>query len=355
MSKKKFSLQELAILTESTLIGDPEYCISNVESLELATPSDASFLANPRYEKAMLKSKAGVIFVTPSAGLPPQRNFLINSDPSRAFQQTAEAFYGTGNELSGFEGIHPTAVIHPTALLGKDCIVGPHAVIDKNVSIGDSTTISAGCYIGPQVKIGHFCLLHPKVIIREQCTIGDRVVLQPGVVIGACGFGYLTDKEGRHTKLNQLGSVIIGDDVEIGANTTVDRSRFKNTTIGRGTKIDNLVQIGHGVTIGEDNIIVAQTGIAGSTKTGRNVTIGGQVAIAGHLQISDRVMIAGRSGVTKSLMEPGVIYAGIPARPRGEHNRTTVYLQNIEQFIKRISSLDARVNQLEKDDKDKGR
>lgn len=358
MSKKKFNLQELAILTESTLIGDPEYCISNVESLELATPSDASFLANPRYEKAMLKSKAGVIFVTAaSTGLPSQRNFLLNSDPSRAFQRTAEAFYGTGNELSGFEGIHPTAVIHPTALLGKGCIVGPHAVIDKNVNIGDSTTISAGCYVGPQVKIGHFCLLHPKVVIREQCIIGDRVVLQPGVVIGACGFGYLTDKDGKHSKLNQLGSVIIGDDVEIGANTTVDRSRFKNTAIGRGTKIDNLVQIGHGVIIGDDNIIVAQTGIAGSTKTGRNVTIGGQVAIAGHLQITDRVMIAARSGVTKSLMEPGVIYAGIPARPRGEHNRTTVYLQNIEQFVKKIQLLEERLAKFEekKDEKKKAK
>lgn len=347
MTKKTFSLQELATLTGSTVVGNPDYCISNVESLELATSSDASFLANPRYEKAMLKSRAGVIFIATSADLPSERNFLLNSDPSRAFQRTAEAFYGTGNELSGFEGIHPTAIIHPTAVIGEKCVVGPYAVIDKNVVIGDSTTISSGCYIGPHVKIGHFCLLHPKVVIREQCVIGDRVVVQPGAVIGSCGFGYLTDQDGKHTKLNQLGSVIIEDDVEIGANTTVDRSRFKGTLIGRGTKIDNLVQIGHGVTIGEDNILVAQTGIAGSTKTGRNVTIGGQVAIAGHLQISDRIMIAGRSGVTKSLMEPGVIYAGMPARPRGEHNRATIYLQNIEQFVKKINALEARLNQLE--------
>lgn len=349
MSKKTFTLQELAILTESTVIGDPDYHIDNVESLELATSRDASFLANPRYEKAMLKSKAGVVFVATADGLPSGRNFLLTSDPSKAFQRTAEAFYGTGNELSGFEGIHPTAVIHPSALLGKECTVGPHAVIDKNVVVGNSATIGAGCYIGPNVKIGHFCLFHPRVTIREQCVIGDRVVLQSGVVIGGCGFGYLTDKEGRHTKLNQLGCVTIGDDVEIGANTTIDRSRFKDTRIGRGTKIDNLVQIGHGVSIGEDNIIVAQTGIAGSTKTGNNVTIGGQVAIAGHLHICDRVMIAGRSGVTKSLTKPGVIYAGIPARPRDEHNRATVYLQNIEPIIKKI---DSRLDLLEKNNKE---
>lgn len=346
MLKKTFSLRELATLTDSKLVGDPDYCISNVESLELATPSDASFLANQRYEKAMLKSQAGVVFVASSEGLPSNRNFLLHSDPSRAFQQAAEAFYGTGNELSGFEGIHETAVIHPTATLGKNCVIGPNAVIDKNVIIGDSTTISAGCYIGPSVKIGSFCLFHPKVIIREKCSIGDRVILQPGAVIGACGFGYLTGRDGRHTKLNQLGSVVIGDDVEIGANTTVDRSRFKSTVIGRGTKIDNLVQIGHGVTIGEDSIIVAQTGIAGSTKIGKNATIGGQVAIAGHLEICDHVMIAGRSGVTKSLMDSG-IYAGIPAKPRGEHNRMTVYLQNIGEFVKKISALDERLKEIE--------
>lgn len=342
MSKKSFTLEELAAYTDSKLIGDPSYCITNVESLELATASDASFLANPRYEKAMLKSQAGVVFVKEETGLPDGRNFLLNPNPSKAFQQTAEAFYGTGSEITGFEGIHPTAVIHPSATIGKNCTIGPSVVIDKQAEIGNDTVISAGCYIGPYVKIGAFCLLHPHVIIREQCILGMRVILQPGVVIGACGFGYLTDQSGKHTKLNQLGAVIIGDDVEIGANTTVDRSRFKNTEIHRGTKIDNLVQIGHGVIIGEDNIIVAQTGIAGSTKTGKNVTIGGQVAIAGHLQIGDRVMIAGRSGVTKSLIEPGT-YGGIPARPIGEHNRVSVYLQNIEQYIKKIKKMEERL------------
>lgn len=348
MDRKTFTLQELATFTNSTLVGDPAYSITNVESLELATATDASFLANPRYEKAMLKSKAGVIFVGWAVELPDGRNYLLNSDPSRAFQRTAEAFYGTGAELSGFEGIHPTAVIHPSATLGPNCTVGPHVVIDMGAVIGAETVISAGCYIGPHVKIGSYCLLHPHVTIREKCIIGTRVILQPGVVLGACGFGYLTDKEGRHSKLNQLGGVVIGDDVEIGANSTIDRSRFKNTEIQRGTKIDNLVQIGHGVVIGQDNIIVAQTGIAGSSKTGRNVTIGGQVAIAGHLQIGDRVMIAGRSGVTKSLIPSGV-YGGLPARPLQEFNRASVYLQNIELYIKKIKALENRIQQLEAD------
>lgn len=351
MNKKSFTLQELAEFTGSQLIGDPNYCITNVESLELAESTDAAFLSKPLsgfrgYEKAMLKSKAGVVFIYTGDGLPAGRHFLVNEDPSRAFQKTAEAFYGTEQGISGFTDIHPTAVIHPTASLGKGCVIGPYAVIDKDVVIGDETTISSGSYIGPSSRIGSNCLLHPRVTLRERTILGNRVILQPGVVIGACGFGYLTDKTGRHTKLNQLGSVIIGDDVEIGANSTIDRSRFKNTQIGRGTKIDNLVQIGHGVKIGEDNIIVAQTGIAGSTKTGSRVTIAGQVAIAGHLQIADYVVVAGRSGVTKSLTKPG-IYGGMPARPLDDYNRTTVHLHNLSDYVKRLRALEKKMESLE--------
>ena len=351
MNKKSFTLQELAEFTGSLLIGDPTYCITNVESLELAESTDASFLSKPLsgfrgYEKAMLKSKAGVVFIYTGDGLPAGRQFLVNGDPSSAFQKTAEAFYGTQQEFSGFSDIHPTAVIHPTASLGKGCVVGPYAVIDKDVVIGDETTISSGCYVGPSVRIGSSCLLHPRVTLRERCILGNRVILQPGVVIGACGFGYLTDKTGRHTKLNQLGSVVIGDDVEIGANSTIDRSRFKNTQIGRGTKIDNLVQIGHGAMIGEDNMIVAQTGIAGSTRTGSRVTIAGQVGVAGHLQIANNVVVAGRSGVTKSLMKPG-IYGGMPARPLDDYNRSTVHLHNLSNYVKKLRELESRLVHLE--------
>lgn len=348
MSKKSLTLQELADLTQSTLTGDPHYCITNVESLELATSGDASFLANPRYEKAMLKSQAGVIFISslPQEAQIKGRQFLVNEDPSRAFQQAAEWFYGTGAELTGFDGIHSTAVIHPTVIIGKGCSIGPHAVIDKNVTVGDDSSIGAGCYIGPSVKIGNSCLLHPNVTIRERCILGNRVILQPGAVIGSCGFGYLTDKAGRHAKLNQLGVVILGDDVEVGANTTIDRARFKETEIKRGTKIDNLVQIGHGVVIGEDNMIVSQVGIAGSTKTGNHVTVAGQAALAGHLQIADQVVIAGRSGVTKSITTSGA-YGGLPARPIQEHNRALVYLQNISTYIEKIKSLESHLQKLE--------
>jgi UDP-3-O-[3-hydroxymyristoyl] glucosamine N-acyltransferase len=348
MKRKSFTLEELAQLTNSRLIGSAEYQILDVAPLESATHQDASFLANPRYESAMKKSTAGVIFIAPSVPLIDGRNFLINDNPSQAFQKVVEAFHANATELTGFKNIHQTAVVDPSATIGSNVQIGPHAVIDKDVKIGNNSFIGAGCYIGPSTFVGNDCIIHPNVTIRERCILGNRVILQPGVIIGGCGFGYLTNTQGKHTKLAQVGNVEIEDDVEIGSNTTIDRARFKTTRIGRGSKIDNLVQIGHAVEIGPDNIIVAQTGIAGSTVTGQNVTIGGQVAIAGHLRIGAGVMIAGRSGVSKSLPEAGK-YGGVPARSLNEYNRNSVHLHRIEEYVQIIKELEKRVKALEDD------
>lgn len=347
MVKKVFTLAELAKQTQSRLIGDPAHCITNVADLEAAGAEDASFLANPQYEKAMLSSQAGVVFISPQITPLEGRNFLVTDNPSRAFQQAVEAFLGDALQLkSGFSGIHPTAVIHDTVKLGKDVLIAPHVVIDQHTTIGDHTIIGPGSVIGVNVTIGDHCNIHSNVTIRERCQIGNRVILQPGVVIGSCGFGYTTDNRGQHTKLNQVGIVIIEDDVEIGANTTIDRSRFKATVIGRGTKIDNLVQIGHGVVIGQHNIIVAQTGIAGSTKTGNYVVFGGQCAIIGHIEIADGVMLAARSGVSKSITEAGK-YSGVPVMPLNEYQRNAVQLRNIEKYIQEIKELRKRLDKLE--------
>jgi UDP-3-O-[3-hydroxymyristoyl] glucosamine N-acyltransferase len=347
MSRTVFTLAELANYTHSKLVGQPDYQVTNVADLESAGAQDASFLANPLYEEAMRRSRAGVVFVTPNSPLIEGRNFLINENPSRAFQQTVEAFMeGILENPTGFTGIHPTAVIHETATIGDDVTIAPYAVIDKEAIIGARTIVQAGCYVGVKTVVGEDCFLHPHVIIRERCIIGSRVIIQPGAIIGACGFGYTTDRQGKHIKLNQIGIVVIEDDVEIGANTTIDRSRFKATTISRGSKIDNLVQIGHGVCVGEDNIIVAQTGIAGSTKTGKHVIIGGQVAIAGHITITDKTMIAARSGVSKSIAKPGK-YNGVPAIPLHEYNRNSVYLRNMESYVAHIKELREQLARLE--------
>jgi len=348
ISEKKFKLQELAKLTNSSLVGDGEHFIQNVADLETAGEFDASFLANPNYDKAMRSSLAGVVFVSPSIELMPGRNFLITADPSRAFQMTVEALFGKEmNVFSGFTDIHPSAIIHETAIIGSNVTIGPHAVIDKDVVVKDNTTISAGCYIGFQANIGTNCLLHPGVIVRERSQIGNRVIIQPGAVIGSCGFGYTTDQQGRHQKLNQVGIVVIEDDVEIGANTTIDRSRFKSTVIGQGSKIDNLVQIGHGVVIGKHTIIIAHVGIAGSTTIGNHVVIAGHVAVAGHLKIASKTIIAGKSGVSKSITVAGK-YNGLPAMPVKEYNRNSVYLRNIETYVQQIKELQEKVKILEK-------
>lgn len=343
---KKFRLRELAELVQATLVGDPEHEISGVEALEHATSADASFLANARYREMMAESKAGVICVGKEVQLLAGKNYLVSDDPSRSFQMIVEKILITDAIQSGFTGIHPTAVIHPSVKLGCDVSVGPYAVIDANCTVQDRTRISPFVSIGAGVSIGSDCILHPHVVIREGCSIGSRVILQPGAIIGSCGFGFTTNDKGEHQKLDQLGSVVIEDDVEIGASTTIDRARFKVTRISRGTKIDNLVQIGHNVIIGQHNIIVSQTGIAGSSKTGRHVIIGGQAGIVGHVEIADQVMIATRGGVSKSITQPGK-YAGGPAMPLADYNRNQVQLRKMSDYVKRIEELEKRLSLLE--------
>lgn len=345
MDTKKFSLAELSEFTKATLIGNPSHLISDIDAIDSACSEDAAFLANPRYRSALKTTQAGVICIDRNTAIEEGKNFLVSDDPSFAFQIIVEMLLSQKSQ-TGFTGIHPTAVIHPTAKIGSDVSIGPHVVIDQGAHVGDHTKILPFVFVGAHVKVGSHCLFHPHVTIRERCIIGNRVILQPGAVIGACGFGYVTNAQGKHTKLEQLGIVIIEDDVEIGANTTIDRARFKKTTISHGTKIDNLVQIGHNVTLGPDNIIVSQTGIAGSAKTGKNVIMGGQAGVVGHVEITDGVMIATRGGVSKSIDLPGK-YAGGPVMSLSEYNKQQVYLRKIIDYVKQIENLEKKVKILE--------
>jgi UDP-3-O-[3-hydroxymyristoyl] glucosamine N-acyltransferase len=337
-----YTLAELGALSGAQLIGDPSIVISGVNTLDEATPSDASFLANVRYTEAMKQSIAGVICVGSQIPLPEGKNFLVSDDPSRTFQLIAELLLKP--TTSAFTGIHPTAVIHPSVTLGANVTVGPHAVIDRNSKIGSNTQIGPNVSIGFEVEIGNDCQIHPNCVVRERCILGARVILQPGAVIGSCGFGYTPDKLGQHVKLEQLGIVILEDDVEIGANTTIDRSRFKATIIHTGTKIDNLVQIAHNVEIGEHNIIAAQTGVAGSSKTGKYVMLGGQVGIVGHVELDDHVLVATRGGVSKSLKAGK--YRGSPAIPIAEYHRQEVHVRKLDEYIQRLKELEKKLQSI---------
>jgi UDP-3-O-[3-hydroxymyristoyl] glucosamine N-acyltransferase len=340
-----YTLDILARLTGCELIGDPAHQISGVENLEAALSHEAAFFENPRYERQLEKTQAGVIIIPKTIKPIPGKNFLISSNPSLSFQSVIELFITPPK--SGFDGIHPTAVVHPGAIIGPDTRIGPHSIIDQGAVIGAQCVIETGVFIGAQTKVGSNCHFYSNVVVRENCQIGSRVILQPGVVIGSCGFGYFTDRQGKHIPLKQLGKVIIEDDVEIGANTTIDRARFKATIIKKGTKIDNLVQIGHQVEIGEDNLIVSQVGIAGSTKTGKNVVMGGQSGVAGHLHLADGVMLAAKTGVSKSLLQPGP-YAGAPAIPLKEQHIQIMHMRNLEKHYQRLKELEAKVEALEK-------
>lgn len=335
-----YSLKELAALTAATLIGDPELQITGINTLDEALSSDASFLANPKYVEAMKKSSAGVVCIDPNTSPIPGKNYLVSPNPSRAFQLIAEKLIPTSR--SGFTGIHPSAVIHPSAKIGFNVTIGPNTVIDRDTTIGEGTQIGPNVSIGHEVTIGMDCILHPNCVIRERCQLHNRVILQPGAVIGSCGFGYTPDAMGRHIKLEQLGIVILEDDVEIGANTTIDRARFKTTLIRKGTKIDNLVQIAHNVEVGEHNVIAAQTGIAGSSKTGKYVMLGGQVGILGHVELSDQVLVATRGGVSKSLKTGK--YRGSPAIPIADYNRQEVHIRKLEEYIERIKDLEKKLS-----------
>ncbi len=341
MPSLSYTLNELSRLTHTRLVGEPEHRIMGVADLASAAPSDASFLANEKYLSAMQQSKAGVVFIAPTDQPIEGRNFLIAENPSLAFQQVIALF--KGHHASGFSGVHPTAVVHPGVSLGQKVTVGPYAVIDQGAVIGDETVIGAGVFIGAATVIGPKCHLHAHAVVREGCVLGARVILQPGAVIGSCGYGYTLDEKGRHMKLEQLGNVVLEDDVEIGANTTIDRARFKETRIGQGTKIDNLVQIGHGVVVGKHNLLVSQVGVAGSTKTGDYVVLGGKVAVNGHISIASGVQVAACSGISKSIDEAGV-YNGVPVMTHKAYNRQQVYLRNIEKYVKRIEALEKKLS-----------
>ena len=339
-SSPSYTLEELALLLQAEMYGDPKKEIFGVAALESATDQDLSFLANLRYEEVMKESKAAAIIIATKEQCIDGKNFLIVTDPHRAFQKIIELFSKEkmGPPFACFPGIHPTAVIHEGAKIGQDVQIGPYTVIEAGAAIGARTIIGPLCSIGQDVFVGEDCLFYQHVTIREGCRVGNRVVMQPGSVIGSCGFGFTTDKSGRHTKLNQVGIVIVEDDVEIGANTTIDRARFEATVIGQGSKIDNLVQIAHNVKVGKHNLIVSQAGIAGSSETGDFVVLAGKVAVNGHIKIHSQVMVAACSGVSKSITKPGK-YGGVPAMPLAEYNRMAVHLQNIGDVVADVKEL----------------
>ncbi|MDD5595257.1 MAG: UDP-3-O-(3-hydroxymyristoyl)glucosamine N-acyltransferase [Candidatus Omnitrophica bacterium] len=338
----KKTLREIAELIDGEIVGNEKIVITGVCGIKEASPGDVTFLANPKYAPFIEKTQASAIITSreiESAVKP----IIRTEDPSLAFAKILSLV--APNEVSHPQGIHPSVILGKNVKTGSGVAIGPYAVIEDNVTIGDKTIIYAGCFIGHHAQIGSATLIYPNVSIRERVVIGSRVIIHSGTVIGSDGFGFATIK-GMHHKIPQIGTVIIEDDVEIGANVTIDRARFDKTLIGHGTKIDNLVQIAHNVVIGENSIIVAQAGISGSTTIGKGATLAGQAGLVGHITVGDGAIIAAQAGVTKSV-PANTIVSGYPAKPHILAKKVNACVQNLPKLYKQVAQLKNKIAELE--------
>lgn len=336
-------LKELASLLKCNYEGDGEAEIIKVAGLEEAGQGDLTFLSYPRYQSWLEKTRATAIIIRPDVQVQ-GKNILRSVNPHLTFIQAAEILHPSPKAEPG---VSSGAWVSPSAQIGPEVTISAGCVIGERVKVGARTVIHPLVAIYSDVTIGEDCHIHSHVAIRENTQIGNRVIIHNGVVIGSDGFGYIQLENGRHRKIPQLGRVVIEDEVEIGANTTIDRAALGETRIGRGTKIDNLVQIAHNVQIGANSILAGQVGIAGSTKIGQRVILGGQVGIADHIEIGDGVLIAAKSGVMRNI-PPGSSVAGIPSLDIKEWRKICVLLPQLAETFKEIKRIGTKLEELEK-------
>lgn len=334
-------LSEIARKLGCRMTGDADVEITRVTGIDEAGPGDLTFVSNRKYISHIKATRASAIILgedIPPVGIPSLRT----DDPYMAFARALEIFF---IPMRPDPGIHPTAVISEDVKLGPGVSVGAYSVIAKGCTIGSGVTIHPHVVIYPGVSIGDDSVIHSHVIVREECLIGNRVVLQNGAVIGSDGFGFAPTKDGSFYKICQTGRVVIEDDVEVGSNTTIDRAAVGETRIKRGAKLDNLIQIGHGAAVGEDCVIAAQVGLAGSTRLGRGVWVGGQVGFAGHLEVGDKAVITAQSGTSHDV-PPGSIMSGSPAFDNSSWLRSTAAFAKLPQLVRRVRDLEKDIQRL---------
>lgn len=331
-----FTLGDIASRIGAELKGDPDIEILGPATVEMADAGDITYIASRKYSKALSSTRASAVIVYP--GLESDRHsLLVTKDPYLAFAMVMRLFYKALPEIK--PGVESTAIIPEDVVVPDTCYIGHHVVVSSGVRVGHNTAIHAGSFIGESTAIGDDCVIFQNVTIRENITIGNRVVVYPNAVIGSDGFGYAWDGT-RHVKIPQAGSVRIEDDVEIGAGSTIDRATLGATVIGRGTIIDNLVQIAHNCVIGPGSILCAQAGLAGSTELGSRVTLAGQVGIAGHLKIGENTVIEAQSGVPSDIAPNSVVF-GTPARDVYLAHKIEAILNRLPDYVKRIKKLES--------------
>jgi UDP-3-O-[3-hydroxymyristoyl] glucosamine N-acyltransferase len=337
-----YSLRELRERYGGEVIGDADLRVSRVATLENAGPGAIAFFANPRYLKHLQTTRAAAVILGPDARDAATVPRIVCENPYAYFARVSALL----NPVRGTEpGVHATARIHPEARVHRGAEVGPFAVIERGAQVGDGAVIGASSYVGEGVRVGEDARLYASVTIYDRCVIGDRTVIHSGAVIGADGFGIAFDRD-RWVKVPQVGAVRIGNDVEIGANTTIDRGAIDDTVIEDGVKLDNQIQIAHNVHIGAHTAIAACTGIAGSVRIGRYCRIGGLVGIAGHVEIADNVEISGHTGVTRSIEQAGA-YSGVyPFEPNRAWRQNAAQVRHLARMAKRIAALEDAIDRL---------
>ena len=334
----EISLGELVARLGGELVGDATIRVRQIASLEAARPGEIAFLSNPKLIAALASSEASAFILSPKAAGLTERARILTPDPYLYFARAAQLFNPPKRPAAG---VHPSAVV--ASSLPASVSVAPQAVIGEGCEIGDDCIIGAGCVLGDGVRLGAGSLLHAGVKIYDNCTIGARAVIHSGAVIGADGLGFARDADKHWVKIPQIGRVIIGDDVEIGANTTIDRGALDDTVIGNGVKLDNLIHVAHNCRIGDDSIMAAMAGLAGSTVVGKRVMAGGKAGFAGHLEVADDVTISADTNVTKSIDKAGVYTSMIPLQAHADWVRNFSHLRRLDAMAERLRELEKKL------------
>ena len=340
---RSYSVKQLAEIVGGSARGDESVVITGVAEVSAASPDDAAWVSNPKYAPKLASSRAGVVLVPEDFGPTPMAAILCDR-VDRSVARLLAAF--APPDARPEPGIHPTARIHETVRIGSDPAIGPHVVIEADARVGDAGVIHAGVFIGRGTTVGNDCVIWPNAVIRDGCRVGNRVTIHPNAVIGADGLGFYF-AEGRHHKVPHIGGVILGDDVEVGACACVDRAKFGYTVVGRGTKIDNLVQLAHNVKVGEHCVIAAQTGVAGSVHIGDYAVFGGQVAVADNVTIGSRVRCAGGMTMVAKDVPDGMTVSGFTAQDHRRELRERAAVRRLPALAEQLKELIARVEELE--------
>ncbi|MEM1214997.1 MAG: UDP-3-O-(3-hydroxymyristoyl)glucosamine N-acyltransferase [Bacteroidota bacterium] len=342
----QFTAQDLATILQATIEGDPSVSVHRPGKIESATAGAITFLANPRYEDYLYTTEASIVVVSKELELksPVAATLIRVADPYQAFAALLHHYDQAAQARP--EGISPLAQVDEQAQVGKNVAIGRFATIERGAIIEDDVVIFDQVYVGANARIGAGTVLHPGARVLHHCELGKQCVIYANAVIGSDGFGYVPDDKGVYSKIPQVGIVVLEDTVEIGANATIDRATLGETRIGQGAKLDNLVQIGHNVTIGAHTVIAAQTGVAGSTKIGKHCMIGGQVGFAGHIEIADGSKFQAQSGIAATIEEPGQAFFGSPAIPYRDYIRSYGVFKKLPDLYRQLHRLERELERL---------